>query len=76
MLFAAGLGFEPRLTDSESAGLPLADPANRAHSIRILAEKQLFGWAQLELEVSSSKHAPHNPLFASRASLWAANNSF
>ena len=25
---AAGLGFEPRLTDSESAFLPLEDPAN------------------------------------------------
>ena len=24
---AAGLGFEPRLTDPESVGLPLADPA-------------------------------------------------
>ena len=39
---AAGLGFEPRLTDSESAGLPLADPANRAHSTGILAKKQSF----------------------------------
>ena len=26
-LLAAGLGFEPRLMDSESIGLPLADPA-------------------------------------------------
>ena len=33
---AAGLGFEPRLMDSESMGLPLADPASTE---KIIARK-------------------------------------
>ena len=33
---AGGLGFEPRLTESESAVLPLDDPPNKALTFRVL----------------------------------------
>ena len=35
---AAGLGFEPRLMDSESTGLPLADPAMYDYAFKSLSQ--------------------------------------
>jgi hypothetical protein len=40
---AAGLGFEPRLTDSKSAVLPLDDPALLSHRSLLLPVAQLLG---------------------------------